>query len=49
MTTQTTQVEKAKSGELESVLGWLEVPGASVPAPADPEIETRPRRSSATS
>ena len=39
MTTQTTQVEKTKSGELESVLGWLEVPGAAVPAPADPEIE----------
>jgi len=39
MTTQTTQVEKSKPGELESVLGWLDVPGASVPAPADPEIE----------
>ena len=39
MATQTTQVEKAKSGELESVLGWLEVPGATAPAPADPEIE----------
>jgi len=40
MATQTTQVEeKAKSGELESVLGWLQAPGASVPAPADPEIE----------
>jgi uncharacterized protein YaaN involved in tellurite resistance len=39
MTTQTTQVEKSKPGELESVLGWLEVPGASVPAPADPEID----------
>ncbi|HTN28496.1 MAG TPA: toxic anion resistance protein [Burkholderiales bacterium] len=39
MATETTQVEKAKSGELESVLGWLQAPGASVPAPADPEIE----------
>ena len=39
MTTQTTQVEKAKPGELEAVLGWLEVPGESVPAPADPEID----------
>jgi len=39
MTTQTTQAEKAKSGELESVLGWLQAPGETVPAPADPEIE----------
>ena len=39
MATETTQVGKAKSGELESVLGWLQAPGASVPAPADPEIE----------
>ena len=39
MATETTQVEKAKPGELEAVLGWLEVPGASVPAPADPEID----------
>ena len=39
MATETTQVEKAKSGELESVLGWLQAPGASAPAPADPEIE----------
>ena len=39
MATETTQVEKPKSGQLEAVLGWLEVPGASVPAPADPEID----------
>jgi len=39
MTTETTQAEKGKTPELESVLGWLDVPGASVPAPADPEID----------
>lgn len=39
MTTQTTQVDKAKPAELESVLKWLDVPGVSVPAPADPEID----------
>jgi uncharacterized protein YaaN involved in tellurite resistance len=38
MATQTTQTEK-KPGELESVLGWLDVPGASVPAPADPQLD----------
>jgi uncharacterized protein YaaN involved in tellurite resistance len=39
MATETTQVDKAKSGELESVLGWLQAPGSAAPAPADPEIE----------
>jgi len=39
MTTQTTQVDKGKTPELESVLKWLDVPGVSVPAPADPEID----------
>ena len=39
MTTQTTQVDQQKPAELESVLKWLDVPGATVPAPADPEID----------
>jgi hypothetical protein len=46
---ETTQVEKAKSGELESVLGWLQAPGASVPGARRPgDRRARPRRSSAT-
>ena len=39
MTTQTTQPDKGKTPELESVLKWLDVPGVAVPAPADPEID----------
>lgn len=39
MTTQTATQQPEKKTELQSVMGWLDVPGASVPAPADPQLE----------
>ncbi len=38
MTTQTTQPQEKKT-ELESVMSWLDVPGAAQPAPADPQLD----------
>jgi uncharacterized protein YaaN involved in tellurite resistance len=39
MSTQTTQ--PAKKDEMQAVMAWLDVPGATVPAPADPELQTQ--------
>lgn len=41
MTTQTVTQEPEKKNELESVMGWLDIPNASLPAPADPQIESQ--------
>jgi uncharacterized protein YaaN involved in tellurite resistance len=39
MTTQTATQPPEKKPELQSVMAWLDVPGAAVPAPADPQLE----------